>query len=406
MIKPRTVIVGYRKEASLKRLLSKILKSSKVYDDIVVTISLDGGASIEVKSIAEQFRNLIGEDKCEIIQQKVNLGLREHIIKCGDLTKQYESIILFEDDIYPDLHYFLYAQRSIEYFSKIDQVSQIALYSPRYNETANLPFTPASRSGKANYFMQIPCSWGQIWTRDQWHEFRVWYETNKSIDFTKHEEVPSNIAKWSEKSWKKYYAIFLLNTNRYTVYPYRAYSTNCGDPNGEHSGHGNHFLNTEIQDTYPSSAELNFVLFDQSSDKYDAFMEPHSETISNLLPKIYHDLSIDLYGTKPMYILNQKEYAITSKPTKNSLFQYPLTFKPLEKNLEFGIASDNNVSILNLTKVVDISQQKINIKRYGTLAQSLSYYPICTRKNIYSLIALKALEGINSIKTAIKRFVP
>lgn len=395
---PRTIVVGYRKEAGISRLLEKIFRASKIYKDLSVTISLDGGSSAEVKKVAEKYSYLIGVGRCEIIQHESNLGLREHVLKCGDLAKKYGSIVVFEDDIYPDLHYFEYARRAIEYYSKFDEVSQIALYSPKYNETASLPFIPASTTGKSVYFMQLPCSWGQIWTRSQWSAFREWYEKNKAIDFSKCNEMPSNIAKWSEKSWKKYYTLFLIRTNRYTAYPYRSYATNCGDPDGEHSGRGNYFLNTEIQDSYPSGGDLNFADVDQSRDKYDSYMEPHPDSVRDKIPADYHDLSIDLYGTKSLSLLSQTAYAITSKPTTTVILQFPTSFKPIQKNLEFGFNGVGGKYLLKLTAVDSISKGGLSLGGYGALAQSLSYYPICTKRNILSLVLNKALAAIAVVR--------
>lgn len=76
--------------------------------------------------------------------------------------------------------------------------------------------------------MQIAMSWGQVWMRDSWRRFYNWYEQ------TKHNKLAciNNIycfKEWGEKSWLKYHIAYCIDQNKYFVYPYSSYSTNCAD---------------------------------------------------------------------------------------------------------------------------------------------------------------------------------
>lgn len=385
----RTVVVGYRKVGGFKRLLAKILKASKIYKEINVTISLDGGYAESVRKIAFDFMREIGKERCEIILNNINLGLRKHIIQCGNLSGRYGAIILFEDDIYPDLHYYKYASEALSFFSCDSLISSISLYSPRYNETANLPFSPACKSGASVYFMQLPCSWGQMWTAAQWNEFKNWFDKNEGTDFERFSDLPKNIANWSSHSWKKYYALFLISTNKYVVYPYRSYATNCGDPNGVHSGGGNAYLNVEIIDAEIGDGDLVFIELTKSNDRYDCFMEAIPETIEAWIPSMFHDFVVDIYGSKPISLMRKHKYAITTKPTAKPLIQYPLTFKPITKNIEFGDKYRDVDATLCLTATGDIFESNIDLRMYAKIAQSLSYYPLHSKLNICSSVAYK-----------------
>jgi hypothetical protein len=76
-------------------------------------------------------------------------------------------VVVLEDDLVVDRYYYLYASCALQHYRCDDRVAGIALYAPEYNEYASLPFAPMA-NGYSTYPMQMPCSWGQCWTREQW----------------------------------------------------------------------------------------------------------------------------------------------------------------------------------------------------------------------------------------------
>src|SRR5690606_14192367 len=138
---------------------------------ISLIISLDKSDNIKVSQIAEDFIWELGTKK--IIKHSERLGLKKHVLLCADLVYEYENIVMLEDDLWLSPHFWNYTIQSIDFCQNQSQIAQISLYSNVFNETSMLTFMPYM-DGYDNYFMKIPSSWGQIWTRSQWHEFKHW----------------------------------------------------------------------------------------------------------------------------------------------------------------------------------------------------------------------------------------
>ena len=132
MNKPVIIAVGFSRPNSLLRLLTSINNASFDDNDIELIITLDGGAKKEVAEIALQFNFKHGNKT--LVQRDKNIGLREHILWCGDQTKKYQSVIILEDDLFVDCHFYRYAQHAINAYKDSDKLAGIALYSPRRNE--------------------------------------------------------------------------------------------------------------------------------------------------------------------------------------------------------------------------------------------------------------------------------
>ena len=94
---PAIVVVTYNRPDSLMRLLGSLTKA-RYPVGVPLIISIDGGDNREkqVVKIAEEFPWPHG--KKEVICHEKNLGLRKHILSCGDLTERYDSVIVLEDD--------------------------------------------------------------------------------------------------------------------------------------------------------------------------------------------------------------------------------------------------------------------------------------------------------------------
>ena len=98
-INPAIIVVAYNRPKSLFRLLQSIKNASYKTKNIPLIISIDSKNSIlneEVVSIAENFIWEYGEK--QIVRNQASLGLKKHILLCGDFTKVYNSVIILEDD--------------------------------------------------------------------------------------------------------------------------------------------------------------------------------------------------------------------------------------------------------------------------------------------------------------------
>ena len=174
--RPAIVVIGYDRPRSIERLLGYLRLSRYPDSDVPLVISLDYCESPNGQAtsrIAETFSWPHGPKR--IIHRESPLGLRAHVLACGDLVNEYDRIIMLEDDLSVSLEYYAYAVAALDFTQGRDQVAGVALYSRRTNQNAMLPFMPLF-DGWDNYYLQVAASWGQAWDRDQWNGFRRWYD--------------------------------------------------------------------------------------------------------------------------------------------------------------------------------------------------------------------------------------
>ena len=219
-------VVAYNRSFSFRRLISSL--SSARYDNPVdLYVSIDYSDKGEgVRDLAANY--IWNNGKYTIIRHSENLGLRKHILKCGDLLDDYDALIVLEDDVVVAPGFFLFAEQCVEKYYGNESIAGISLYSFMMNYHNHLPFWPLS-SGSDVYMMQNAQSWGQVWMKKQWMEFKKWYEMN-CIEFDEMPHLPVSICSWPKSSWLKYHTRYCIENKKYFVYPYVALSTNNNDP--------------------------------------------------------------------------------------------------------------------------------------------------------------------------------
>ncbi len=153
---PSIVVVTYNRPASLNRLLSFL--STAIYNssDVNLIISIDYQASElhnDVVKIARDFNWKYGFKK--IIEQKKNLGLKAHILSCGDLSEEYGAVIVLEDDLIVSPFFYDYALQSLEVYKEDLNIAGISLYTFEWSQVADRSFLPAP-SGSEVFFFKMP----------------------------------------------------------------------------------------------------------------------------------------------------------------------------------------------------------------------------------------------------------
>jgi len=311
--RPVIIAIGFSRAQSLSRLL-RSLNQAEYPHDVELIISLDGEAATDVIAVARKFEFEHGPHLVKVQPQR--LGLRKHILWAGDQSQEHGSVIVLEDDSVVDRHFYRYGVSAVDTYSNESRVAGIALYSPRRNEFANLPFIPLE-NGLSSYFMQVPCSSGQLWTQLQWSRFRSWYDPFSKSGCIEDVDLPDQVKKWSAASWKKYFAAYLVLEEKSFSYPYRSYTTNCSDQSRpfEKVLHGD---------------------FTESSVTYDAFMEPGVTRIAGMLEVDPNSLEVDIYGIKPQSLLSKKKYVLTSKACDECDWVAYLALRPVEIGIEYA----------------------------------------------------------------------
>ncbi|PNW26694.1 glycosyltransferase [Formosa algae] len=133
-INPALVVVTFNRPESLKRLLDSLNNAYYNEYNVPLIISIDYQNSIqhnEVVEIAENFKWTFG--KKTIINHVENLGLKKHVLKCGDLVYDYDSIIMLEDDLFVSQEFYTTTIQLLNFYKSDDRIAGVSLYTHKKN---------------------------------------------------------------------------------------------------------------------------------------------------------------------------------------------------------------------------------------------------------------------------------
>lgn len=322
-IKIGIVVVGYNRIDCILRLLNRLNECDYPSDDIPLVISLDNCGNNEIYNCAKNFEWIHG--KKTVILQKEHIGLRLHILKCGDYINQYkwDAAIILEDDVYTAVSFYNYAKQAVSYYQNDEYIAGISLYSLTQNQTVRFPFS-ATFSQYDAYFIQLAQSLGQVWTKKQWESFSGWYSKN-SAPFFECQNVPFNVCRWPETSWLKYHIRYCIEENKYFVYPYQSLTTNFGEI-GTHCSQKLLSLQAPLQNL--AKDHYRFPKLFENGVIYDAWCE--NCELGSILG--FDDICIDLYGAKENFANNR--YWLTTLPKSYKIVQsFGMELRPIDMNI-------------------------------------------------------------------------
>lgn len=329
------VIAAYNRPDSLRRLLGSIEKADySGYFDITLIISIDHSGDDTCEEIAKQFKWIYGNKKIIICGE--NLGLKKHIIQCGDLSVNFDAIILLEDDLFVATGFYHYSIQAYRFYKDDKRIAGIGLYNYRYNEFANCPFEPI-QDNFDNYFLQVPCSWGQLWTGQHWKDFSSY--NNSMQGFGENLLIPEKALLWPVKtSWKRLFFRYIIETNKYFVYPRVSLTTNFGDI-------GKHYDASVLIWQSPllqGNKNFSFSTLENSLSIYDAFFELDG-SVYNKMFNDNMDVSFDLNGIKPLTKIKTR-FLISSKKSVSSIAVFQSELYPYENNVVNKLYSNDNTN--------------------------------------------------------------
>ena len=318
------VVVGYNRLDSIKRLLGSLTLAEYPVEDVPLIISIDASGDPELYEYIRQFKWTFG-DKYVNIETK-RLGLRKHILQCGDLTRFFKAIVLLEDDIFVSPYFYSYVQQTLDKYGDDDRVGQISLYKDESCGFAGLPFQNI-QDGSDVFLIQSVNSWGECWTEGMWNAFRQWYNVHAD-DSLVNVDMPGCIMKWT-RSWSKYYHAYLIETGRYVLYPNVSMTTNFSDA-GEHGGNNNSLVQSNLaQGTWiyrlPDFEKLT---------RYDIYC--NNLDSCKWLGISEDDLTLDYYGIND----NKKgrRYILSSRILPFAVIKtFGLMMRPIELNVKYAI---------------------------------------------------------------------
>ena len=324
-MKPAIVVVGYNRPDSLDRLLQSVGNAQYQDNDIPLVISLDKAKNEkDVIEVAEAFKWTHGKKTIRTFEERQ--GLRRHIIQCGDLSQTYGAVIILEDDLFVSPGFYLYTQRALDFYENEESITGVSLYSHGWNGFADKGFSPLC-NGYDNYLGQFSISWGQCWTYKWWSEFKKYY-LEKENKLVRDIDIPEQIDHYSDQSWGKYFAHYIVESNKFYVVPYVSLSTNYCEV-GQHNSSFTNSFQVNLLCGYKES--YVFAPVDKAV-KYDIYCE--NMELSNYLPlEIQNEgIVIDLFGygrrnDKKRYILS------TALMPFKVVKQYGLNLRPFELNI-------------------------------------------------------------------------
>lgn len=324
------VIVCYKRVDGVKRLLSSLeLVDFAGRNDIALIVDIDFSGSDEIASFAFGYEWPHGEKR--VVSRKNRMGLKSHVLSCGDYTEEYDVVVVLEDDTYVSDSMYRYAySAAVEYWDD-EKIAGISLFGFQKNWLAwHLRFEPQKTAYDA-YFMKIAQSWGEVWTAQKWRPFREWLK--KHPVFEPKGAVPDDLMTWGESSWLKYHDWYCMANEKYFVYPYVSLSTNFSDP-GEHSKATIADHQVELQ---YGKRSFSFPKFTSDAVVYDEYMNrcglgQHLDIDEGML-------TVDFWGTR-----REREYRRYVLTTKKLPFRivksFALALRPIELNIIQGVAGE------------------------------------------------------------------
>lgn len=326
------VVIAYNRPHALKRVLHSLSTASYPEGvNVELIVSIDYSDNTDCSEVANSFKWEFG--KYRIIQHDQNLGLKKHVLSCGDMSEGKDGIIVLEDDCFVSQDFYSYVVQTYEFYKAEKRICGISLYSYSINEFVEMPFIPLKGNSDV-YFMQVPSSLGQFWSRESWLNFKLYLsETSETISSTTH--MPQRVTNWSRQSWKKYYYDYMVTKDLLFVYPYVSRSTNFGDL-GSHIKFPTQLYNVQLS---CGDNVLKLTTLESNSIIYDAFYEIMPEGISALSKGLKVNFVVDTYCLKDDMLMD-KEFVLTTYKTNQYREKYDTTLQPLICNYIHGLEGD------------------------------------------------------------------
>lgn len=333
------VAVGYNRPDSMEQLLNTVVKADYASDKVDLIVSIDKGEKQnEIVKVAEKVEWLFGNKIIRAFPERQ--GLRKHIIQCGDLTEKYDAVVVLEDDLNVSEYFYTYVKQTLSFYEEDSKIAGISLYKHQTHPGVYRPFEPVN-NGYDVYMQQFAMSWGQCWSKKMWQGFKNWYTKNEQKDLAEGCILPQYISNWNKQSWLKYFMRYIVENDKYFVYPYFSLSTNASDA-GEHCRIPNNDFQVSM---LQGEVEYRLPTYERAI-KYDVFFERVGlEVFDELNGKIV----LDLYGNRENF--GNADYAIsTARHPFRVVKTLQLRYRPIEMNCVVPVEG-NGIYIYDLHSV-------------------------------------------------------
>ena len=324
-MKPAIVVVAYNRPEALRRLLASLAALQGALDvPLVISIDAGGEQFEQVLAASERFEWLLGEKR--VVVRERPYGLINHVFACGDLVDEFGAIILLEDDLVVSPMAYRYAADALDFYADDPQIAGISLNTLWFQGITHEPFSPYPDDGDV-FFMQIAWFQGQAYTQKQWSAFRAWRETAvpQILPTDKMHEL---FHTFPTTDWFPLKTKYLVQTDRFYVFPRESLSTNFGD-SGTHV-RGTSFFQVPLQ---TRRSTFNFQPLAEAVAVYDSFQEMLPERVNRLTDRFAaYDFTVDLHGTRSLANIPTK-FVLTTQEVRQPLATFGLEMRPFLANV-------------------------------------------------------------------------
>ena len=322
------VAVGFNRLAGIRRLLESLAQADYGGDDVPLVISIDCSGDEALYDYVRSFEWKHGTKYVNI--QESRLGLRDHILQCGDLSRYFKAITLFEDDIWASPAFYTYITQAVARFGDDEHICQIALYRNEWLGSNGFYFEPL-HDGTDGFLWTDICTWGECWTSAMWSSFREWLEAHGEA-YVDQTDIPDYVKQW-KKAWSKLFIAYAADTRKYALFPYESLTTNFNDAGGEHSGGNNSFQASVAVGprSYRFAPSGKMV-------SYDVYA--NNEMLFDWLPESFHgQVCLDLYGIRSDYQGKRYVLSLRNLPNK-TVEEWGLKMRPVELNILYQVPGE------------------------------------------------------------------
>ena len=338
---PELVIVAHDRPAALKRLLSSLAQATYPGHGVPLTVSIDQSArSAEVEAVASAFDWTHGAKT--ILAHPRHLGLRAHVLACGDLALERRAIVLLEEDVSVSPCFYEFLQRVVPAYAEDARVAGVGLclygmHPYAYVESLSPVFAPLEDGGDT-WFARYAPSWGECVTGRQWGAFRSWLGRRDATTGSPGlRRVPRAVREWPEDSWKKLFIEHLVDCDRYFAFPRVALSVHWGDA-GSHLPWATDRFQVPLRVGTPAHLEPTPLVVSRA--RYDAHFEIEPGCLAAFDDALgEHDFECDLYGVKEAGELSSP-LVLTARRGPRALRRWADEMTPPELNVALGLEGD------------------------------------------------------------------
>lgn len=311
------IIPCYNRPQSLRRLLRSLLQSQVLPgDQIDITFSVDG-LFPATEEVIQQFQWPWG--KTQMIVHPNNQGIKKHMFSCLELGIKHNWNIVLEDDLWASPILWTFLHQHLQNIQNLGYHSLALYQQPYYPSNLHLRLD----SQDSFQAVQYPCSSGYLISGQNLAEFLAWKDLNLPL------LTPSYMNGWTD-SWKKIYAGYLIEHDKYVLYPPASIVTNFGDAGAHHQQSSRFFQS-------PLMLVANTFHLDTVPLKYDVYFNLMPDEVKRLIPELGSlEFDVDLTGDKLQSELNAP-YLLSVRPCSRPMFQWSDELKPLERNLQFNL---------------------------------------------------------------------